>query len=252
MKGTRSLHREPRRKVARRCVLLALDLPLSAERRLGIIEYAREAGWILDTRLMAFLIQGQHEQYLALARIDGVISMLSGQARLLFPFLRSLSVPVVELWYDFPEWKVPRVLLNHHAAGQMGAEHLINPGLRSLLFYSHSIDRRSSLIRCAGFRETAERHGATVRELWRNPTLPMPGAGGRIAWLARQLNHLRKPLGLSIGEMGSRRDQGGWDGSWKNSVRTPAHHRRSCGCPSAHADPRPPQFPGRRRRRGPV
>lgn len=196
MKAAKAPRRPRRPRALRRRVLLALDLPLSTERRLGIIEYARESGWILDTRLMAFLIQGQHEQYLASARFDGVISMLSGQARVLFPFFEKLTVPVVELWYDFPQWPAPRVLLNHQAAGKLGAEHLTSLGLRSLLFYSHSVDRRSSLIRCAAFRETAERQGASVRELWWDPNLPIPSKGGRVGWLARQLQHLPKPLGV--------------------------------------------------------
>lgn len=137
----------------RKRVLLALNTAASSERRSGIIDYAREAGWILDNRLIAFMTHGLHEEYLASSQFDGVISLVSGETSKLLETLRHLNVPVVEMWYDCPEWKVPRVWLDHQAAGRLGADHLLNLGIRQLLFYSHTVDRRVAVVRGEGFRE---------------------------------------------------------------------------------------------------
>jgi LacI family transcriptional regulator len=69
-------------------------------------------------------------------------------------------------------------------------------GLRTLLYYSHTVDSRVATIRCEAFKECALERGATVHELWWEPKTTGPKGVGRIAWLAAQLNQLSHPLGV--------------------------------------------------------
>jgi len=186
----------PLKSFRQRHVLLAMDLTSTGNRRTGIAQYAREAGWILDSRLIAFQVHGQHREYLQSAQIDGVISMTSALPADLLPIVRSLDVPIVELWHNDPEWKVPRVLLDHHAAGRMAADHLLGIGAKSLLFYSHTVDRRVALLRLEGFRAHAATFGVAVHELWWEPKVSAKHPGGRIRWLAEKLKALPGPLGV--------------------------------------------------------
>jgi LacI family transcriptional regulator len=177
-------------------VLLALNTAASSERRSGIIDYAREAGWILDNRLIAFMTHGLHAEYFASSQFDGVISLVSGETSKLLDTLQSLSVPIVDLWYDFPDWQVPRVWLDHRAAGRLGADHLLSLGIRQMLFYSHTVDRRVAIVRCEGFRAHCEQLHAEVTELWWEPKNSAGHKLGRIGWLAEHLKELPKPLGV--------------------------------------------------------
>lgn len=177
-------------------MLLALDPGSSYERRAGILQYAREAGWILDGRFMAYRVQNQHKSYLASMPFDGVISWASRFFDELLPVFKSMRVPIVDLGHDYPEWPVPRVLLDHRAAGAMGAGHLVGLGVKSLLFYSHTVDRRVARIRGEAFIEKAKAYDVDVRELWWEPRVSARKKLGRIAWLAGQLAALPRPLGV--------------------------------------------------------
>lgn len=182
----------------RQRVLLAMDLSQSPERRAGIARFALEAGWILDTRLFAFLSQGREREYLTAAPIDGVISMMTRQMPALKEVVVSLNVPVVDLWHDFPEVACPRVLLDQRAIGRLGAEHLIDRGLAHLLFYSHDVDSRVAKVRAAAFREAAAARGRPSAELaWGAATAQRPGEN-RLEWLGRML---LESGGLPLGVM---------------------------------------------------
>src|SRR5581483_11546514 len=102
-------------------------------------------------RLLAFRAAGQDRQYLESARYDGVLALLSMAAPWLVPLVRKLRVPVVDMWADYPREPYPRVLLDHAAAGRMGAQHLLERGFRNLLFYTHSIEGKASTLRCEAF-----------------------------------------------------------------------------------------------------
>lgn len=182
---------------ARRRILLAMDIgAFTAERRHGVAQYAREANWILETRLMAFLSQGKHEEYLASVKFDGIIALLFGTNSLLVRTVLNAGVPVVDMWQDLPDLKIPRVWLDHRAVGQMAAEHLSDLGLKNLLFYSHSVDRRIAVIRRDGFFQTAESRGVRARELWwEGQSVYAPGQD-RISWLAEQIRSMGLPLGV--------------------------------------------------------
>jgi LacI family transcriptional regulator len=173
----------------------------AAERRAGIAEYARDAGWVLENRLIAFLAQGRHEEYLASFEIDGIISMLhSGKDQpfrdALYKLVASARVPVVDLWHDYPRLEVPRVHLDHRAAGRLAAEHLLDLGMKRLLFYSHAVDRRVANVRRDGFQETAAARGVAIEELCWGSETPIPKKLGRVGWLAARLLASELPLGV--------------------------------------------------------
>lgn len=177
-------------------MLLAMHLSESPERRAGIAKYATEAGWILDARLAAFMVHGRETEYLATIRMDGIISMMQRQTPFLRDLVASARVPVVDMWYDHPEIKCPRVLLDHAAIGRAGAEHLMDQGLRRLLFYSHSVDRRVATIRWNGFRDASAEKNIKASELWWDPDEGSGRGENRLEWLARSLLAHPGPLGV--------------------------------------------------------
>src|SRR6516162_10992978 len=60
-------------------VLLAMGFQ-NPQRQAGIVRYARRAGWIVDSRLLAYHAQGQDREYLSNARVDGVLALCSRAA----------------------------------------------------------------------------------------------------------------------------------------------------------------------------
>jgi LacI family transcriptional regulator len=177
--------------------MLVVGAPFFAERRAGIARYAREAGWVLDSRLTAFQAQGREAEYIASSRVDGVISMVTSGAPWVLKCIRQMDVPVVDMWYDLPAGMGSQVLLDHHAIGAAGAEHLLSRGLRNLLFYFHTVDQRTAGWRAEGFRERAGRAGVETRVLsWDAGRHAGGGGGGRVQWLAGELLKLGRPLGV--------------------------------------------------------
>jgi LacI family transcriptional regulator len=185
-----------KRRARKRRVLLAMGLQ-SYERQLGIAQYAREAGWILDSRLLAFHAIDRDKQYIDSSRYDGVLTLMSKIAPWLPPLIRSLKTPVVDLWADFPQEKYPRVLLDHDATGRMGAEHLLSRGFRELLFYTHSIEGRA-VARRESFRQTTLAAGAKYHELiWNHEAAN--ATRSRQAWLAEHLSRIPRPFAVMAG-----------------------------------------------------
>jgi LacI family transcriptional regulator len=176
-------------------VLLAMGIH-SHERQAGIIRYAREGGWLVDARLLSFHAVGQDQQYLSSTHYDGVLAMLSLAATWLVPLVKKLNVPVVDMWADYPQEPYPRVLLDHGAAGRLGAEHLLERGFRNLLFYTHAIEGKASVLRREAFQQTALERSAAFYELKWDHTSPPSGVKGRIDWLARCLTNAPLPLGV--------------------------------------------------------
>lgn len=182
---------------SRRRILLAMDMgAFTAERRHGVAQYAREANWILETRLMAFLSQGKHEEYLSSVKFDGIIALLFGTNSLLVKTVLSAGVPVVDMWQDLPDLNIPRVWLDHRSVGRMAGEHLLDLGLKNLLFYSHSVDRRIAVFRRDGFFEVAEARGIRARELWWEGQSGYVPGQDRITWLSEEIKRLGSPLGV--------------------------------------------------------
>jgi LacI family transcriptional regulator len=162
---------------------------------MGIVRYAREAGWIVDSRLIAFHAIAREREYLLSSHFDGVITMTSKMSPWIQPLVASLNVPVVNMWVDFPEFTYPKVLLDHAAIGRMAAEHLLSKGFRDLLFYTHAIEGQSTARR-SGFQTTVLAAGANYHELIWDHNIPLPEGDSRVSWLATYLVKAPKPLAV--------------------------------------------------------
>jgi LacI family transcriptional regulator len=183
----------------RRRILLAMDLGAAEQRRVGIAQYAHEAGWILDAGLFAFLPLGPYREYLASARFDGILSSIRKSETKLRRVIDQARVPVVDLGQTMLGLKLPRVLPDHRSAGRLAAVHLMDLGLRHLLFYAHAIRHPAALARRDGFRETALARGITSEEVWWDSAKPAPRGRTRIEWLATKLKLSSHPLGVMAG-----------------------------------------------------
>jgi LacI family transcriptional regulator len=169
---------------------------LNPQRQAGIVRYAREVGWVVDSSLPSYHAVGQDVDYLNGAQFDGVLAICSVAAPWLLGLLRSFPVPVVDMWADYPEEPYPRVLLDHVAAGRAAAEHLLARGFRNLAFYSHAIEAKAAAARGRGFRAAAEAAGAQLHELTWDHRVGPKGRQARAAWLAAWLAKVGTPLGV--------------------------------------------------------
>src|SRR5688500_17772779 len=178
----------------RRRILLAMGFP-NHERQLGIIRYARGAGWILDSRLFSFHAIGQDLPYLESSHFDGVLALCSRAAPWLLELVSRMTIPVVDMWADYAD-PFPRVLLDHAAIGRVGAQHLLARGFRDLLFYTHAMEQRVAQPRADAFTEVARAAGARAVQLtWDHRSTALNGQT-RIDWLAEQLKRAPPPLGV--------------------------------------------------------
>jgi len=182
----------------RRKVLLAMGF-ISHPRQTGIVHYAREAGWIVDSSLPSYHAVGEDLNYLDIAQYDGVLALCSRAAPWMPDLLRRFAVPVVDMWADYPDEPYPRVLLDHVAAGRAAAEHLIARGFRNLLFFSHAIEGKAAKARGRGFREAVEAAGARPNELVWDHRVQPKGRQARVKWLAAELAKADLPIGV-VGE----------------------------------------------------
>ncbi|WP_428938148.1 substrate-binding domain-containing protein [Fontivita pretiosa] len=179
----------------RRRVLLAMGF-LSPERQAGIVRYARQAGWIVDWSLPRYHAVGEDQQYLHASQYDGVLALCSKASPWLPELLRNFTVPVVDMWSDYPQEPFPRVLLDNVAIGRAAANHLLSRGFRNLLFYTHAIEAKAAEARYEGFAQAARAAGAEVRQLnWDHRAGPR-GRQARAAWLAGWLSRAELPLGV--------------------------------------------------------
>lgn len=180
----------------RRNILLALGY-YTHDRHTGIVRYAREAGWTLDCRLLAFRAsEARHMQYLRATRYDGIIAYLSTTSQRMTRLIQSFDVPVVDLGMDRPEIDVPRVLPDNVAIGKVGAEYLLGRGFTQLVFYTHYYDTWATRHRMAGFRDTVVQAGANFQPLiWDEQPRPRRQQS-RLTWLAAKLKEYPLPLAV--------------------------------------------------------
>jgi LacI family transcriptional regulator len=179
----------------RRKILLAMGVP-EKEREAGVVRYAWEAGWILDTFLHYYHAVGEDQDYLITADYDGVLAGCERQAAWLPPLLRKFTVPVVDMWADYLDEPFPRVILDNVGLGRAATEHLLSRGFRNLLFFGHAVEARSAILRAEGFRDAVESAGAHGDVLTWDPRLGPKGRQARAAWLADWLSRAKLPLGV--------------------------------------------------------
>lgn len=129
---------------------------------------------------------------------DGIIATVYGETAFGLKAERfaDLPVPVVNTGNHIPDLPVPQVTADDHAAGRLGAEHLIECGLRRFAFAgwpSHG----SSRFRQQGFRERLEEAGLADAIYPNDIGVDDPNEWSRPGGRAEEwIRKAPKPLGL--------------------------------------------------------
>ena len=157
----------------------------------GIVRYAREAGWILDTSMGHYGVIPDHW------RGDGILTLLLPGRTDIIEYVRRQKVPVVSLTADVPELCIPRLELDNVRIGQLAAEHLLARGFQDLAFYKFS-DIRDVQGRERGFREAVLAAGRRYTLLdWHQAAQQQPSKKpGWLEWLKKQLQGLPVPVAI--------------------------------------------------------
>ena len=155
----------------------------------GVVRYAREAGWSLDTSMAHYGILPEHWQG------DGVLTLLLPHRDDVLQFVAHQEVPVVGLSLDVEEISVPRVCLDNERIGQMAAKHLLERGFENLAFYKFSniCDVRG---REEGFRGGATEAGANYFALDWYSASQRESQENWFEWLKAKLRELPLPVGI--------------------------------------------------------
>lgn len=152
----------------------------------GIVRFAREAGWILDTSMAHYGVVPQHWQG------DGIVTLLIPSRGDVVEYVRRQKVSVVAMTTDVAELACPRVELDNRRIGELGALHLLERGFEDLAFYQFS-NINDVREREEGFRRTVEAAGRRYHHLnWHAAA----GAGNWLDWLVRHLRRLPLPMGI--------------------------------------------------------
>jgi LacI family transcriptional regulator len=172
----------------RRRVLMALGY-YDHQLHRGIVRYARQAGWILDTSMAHYGVIPEHWQG------DGILTLLLESRPDVVRYVRRQRVPVVAVSADVPDPRIPRVLLDNRRIGQLGAEHLLERGFTNLAFYRFSAIA-DVCTREAGFRQAVEAAGHRCWLLDWHATARRRPRRHWFQWLQEQLLKLPLPLGI--------------------------------------------------------
>ncbi len=171
---------------------------INFEDELGVVDYAREAGW----RLLSVSQHGGQLHAIEAMPVDGVLTLLTHNQSYHARYVREARVPVVDMWSELTSIRVPRVLLDNAAIGRMGADHLMDQGFRHLAFV-RTRTTRAILERAHAFRSQVEGRGRTYHQLDTATTKVRQerladGFDAAVNELMSQLTQLPKPLGIMI------------------------------------------------------
>ncbi|MFT3787294.1 MAG: substrate-binding domain-containing protein [Tepidisphaeraceae bacterium] len=170
-------------------VMLALEW-LDTELNLGVAEFARQAGWIIDDVITH---TGRPPTKWT---GDGIIALLRHRDSELVRFVRRSRLPVVDLVNELRHFRVPRLLADNRAIGATAAEHLLSCGIEHLAFlnlWNSQVEQE----RMAGFRDAVVRAGRSFHtiEAWREGRTD-PGHDETMDWLRQRMLELPRPLGV--------------------------------------------------------
>jgi LacI family transcriptional regulator len=156
---------------------------------LGVIRYARQAQWIVDSTMAHYGTLPDQWQG------DGILTVVLPDRRDLIRYLQAATVPIVALTADVEGIATARVLLDNARMGRIAAEHLLERGFRHLAFFKCT-DYADVRERQAGFAAAVQEAGLNYECLdWyaasrKETRLDLP------TWLSRRLRDLPKPLGV--------------------------------------------------------
>ncbi len=167
----------------------------------GIVDFALQAGWLLTIVSDVNGHLAPALQSVNASRYDGLITITPEDDSAISKIIRNTTVPTLNLFDSGSEINMPKVLMNHHVIGRMGADHLMDQGIEYLAFIRTS-EGRQWRERAHGFHEQVKSRGRTLFRL----DLTAVGLSvfdrladrERVPWLASQLLRLPRPLGVMI------------------------------------------------------
>ncbi len=171
----------------RKRILLALGY-FNPDLYHGIIRYAHQAEWILNTTMV------QYGRLPSGWRGDGVLTFLIQERGDLIDFVRDFRGPVVDFSWDVPELDVSRVIPDNGEAGRLAAEHLLERNYRNLAFLQMT-GSYNIRIRESGFRSACLDAGANYM-LWDYPSSTEAKKGNWLKWLCKTLEQAPRPLAV--------------------------------------------------------
>jgi len=127
---------------------------------------------------------------------DGVVTLL-GMRRGMWPRLRRLRVPIVDLAESRPDIALPRVTMDNAAIARLAAEYFLERGYRQFAFV-HRWELGVSQRRRDHFQAALAAHGRKCHVLsWQQERQQRPDTREqRRRWLVRRLSALAKPLAV--------------------------------------------------------
>ncbi len=185
-----SLLKKLKKNTQRPSVLLGLGWYAAAIHR-GIARYARQAGWILDIRML----RSGHPP--TSWEGSGIICSL-GMNQDLDRLAENASVPVVNIG-NLTHPRIPNVSSDNAAVGRLAADYFLQRGFKHFAFFKRggSLGERG---RCEAFEQRIKQAGWKVHEIdWVDfgKSLCAHERDGRlIAWLAPQIAALPKPVAI--------------------------------------------------------
>jgi LacI family transcriptional regulator len=152
----------------------------------GIARFARDAGWILDSR---FERSGEVPSSW---KGDGIVGVLG-----VHPEVDRLAartrVPFVNIGYSMTD-AAPRVAADQSLIARLAADHFRNRGFREFCYYLRD-HHPGDIGRCEAFRAELARHGRRLHIIDGHFSQASTGSA-RIRWLGRKIKSLPKPLAL--------------------------------------------------------
>lgn len=175
--------------VKRPSILLALAWYSPAIHR-GIVRYAREANWVMDSAIE------RHRNHFRAWHEDGIICHLHADPTL-YEFIKNTDKPVVNIGIGAHPG-VPNVRSDVKQIGIMAAEYFIKRGFRNMAYFlkSHAM---ASKQRHEAFRAKVEEAGGTVHLVdWLSHSKGNVdySEAKMIRWLGKSLLALPKPLAV--------------------------------------------------------
>lgn len=179
-----------KRTAKRPTVLLALGWYAAAIHR-GIARYARQAGWILDIRMLRsghLPVGWEGEGIICNLHIDSAVD----------EFVEETRVPVVNIG-NLQHARIPNISSDNAAVGRMAAEYYLQRGFKHFAFYSRS-GSLGEKARGEAFQTRIREAGWKTHRLdWVTFSRPLSAQerdAGLISWLTRQIAALPKPVAI--------------------------------------------------------
>ncbi len=138
---------------------------------LGIVDYAHEAGWVLDASMS---LDGEIPQYW---HGDGIISFHCDDDLIINKIIQE-NVPTVDLGKQSSKLKLPNVIHDNIAIGRMAGEYLVGLGLQHIGYINSTCNvndqERESGLREVAFAEQRQFYSLNLAELASLEFLPKP------------------------------------------------------------------------------